>query len=248
MGYGNGAKAFVGEAIAGKDMDTKCAAFVGAMPWIEKTKAFYVLSTQIGAKLPRLADELAAADTLEHQQALVKLFADVLAFIVAFDGAKLLCPAIQNDFSFYRRMYNKMAAVESVKEKMTVADDEANMISMFIAQPTPMLSAVTAVFMAQCQGNSEKRKANLALLANMANILCSVAMSGKITDDTVEYCLRAMAGAIVVFDHVDAVGAFHKKSAVKLSACAKVLRGRPNLINMLRYSTKNFQKASDSTK
>jgi hypothetical protein len=44
-------------------------------------------------------------------------------------------PAIQNDFSYYRRSINK----GSRKNEAKIKDDMANRMSLFFAYPTPML-------------------------------------------------------------------------------------------------------------
>ena len=37
----------------------------------------------------------------------------------------------------------------------------------------------------------------------MANVCCGMLMNDKVSADDKDYCLRVMAGAIVLFDHVD---------------------------------------------
>jgi hypothetical protein len=64
-------------------------------------------------------------------QALAKQFAEILQFVLRFDDLKMNNPAIQNDFSYYRRTLNRM--------KMNNAVRATN------ALPTPLcLSATTA--------------------------------------------------------------------------------------------------------
>lgn len=41
-------------------------------------------------------------------QALAKQFAEILHFVLKFDDLKMNNPAIQNDFSYYRRTLSKM--------------------------------------------------------------------------------------------------------------------------------------------
>ncbi len=42
-------------------------------------------------------------ERLDAHQALVKQFAKILDFVLKFDEAKMTTPAVQNDFSYYRR-------------------------------------------------------------------------------------------------------------------------------------------------
>lgn len=76
-----------------------------------------------------------ASTNLEGQQALAKQLADILAFVLRFDDAKMVNPAIQNDFSYYRRSLNK----QKNKVEVKIKDELANRMSLFFAYPTPML-------------------------------------------------------------------------------------------------------------
>jgi len=56
------------------------------------------------------------------------------------------------------------------------------------------------------------------------------------------FCLRAMTGAIILFDHLSAQGAFAKKSAVNIRGCINVLKSysaspTDGLLNALRFTT-----------
>eukprot|EP00941_MAST-03F_sp_MAST-3F-sp1_P005744 g5744.t1 len=246
--YGKGAKKFAGEAIASKVMKKKVNAFIAALPWIDRIKGFSDFSRELGQLVPGLCKELITAGDLEQQQALAKLLADTFEFIVSFDSAKLMTPAIQNDFSFYRRMYSKMAAVEEASKAMKVSDEDANMISMFIAQPTPMI--ISLVNSLKSLGASQL-KGILELLGTMSNILCSVVMCKKFASDaTNEYCMRAMVGAMILYDHLDVsgTGAFGKGSKIETKQCCKLVRGRLEFCNMLKYSTKHYRSAPDKVK
>jgi CYRIA/CYRIB Rac1 binding domain len=58
-------------------------------------------------------------------------------------------PAIQNDFSYYRRMMSRQSLSSSEAGGATIAGEEpvdsylASRMSMFYAQPTPMLSVLS---------------------------------------------------------------------------------------------------------
>ena len=58
-------------------------------------------------------------------------------------------PAIQNDFSYYRRTKNRkrLDDIQNVTpqlngEELEIPDDIANRMSLFYANPTPMLNAI----------------------------------------------------------------------------------------------------------
>lgn len=193
--------------------------------------------------MPDVAASLIAAGSLEHQQAMVKLFADALDFVLMFDRAKIMCPAIQNDFAFYRRSLAKMSADEKIEPEMKVNAERSQAICMFIAESIPMMRVLSNAFSIKFGSASEKTHV-LELLSEMANILCSVVMNKKFESaKTNEYCLHAMTGAIVLYDHVDPNGAFAKSSRIKIKQCAKQVNGRQDLINALMYSTRHYNSA-----
>jgi hypothetical protein len=53
--------------------------------------------------------------------------------------AKMMNPAIQNDFSYYRRVLGRM---KDKKQKMKVDEELANKMSFFFAYPTPMMKVM----------------------------------------------------------------------------------------------------------
>jgi hypothetical protein len=71
---------------------------------------------------------------------------------------------------------------------------------------------------------------------------------------TLLFCARAMAGSIVLYDHVSTLGVFHKKSPVSIKQVVAMLRrdfpGNDGIIllNAIQYSTRHFKEAGDSTK
>lgn len=51
-------------------------------------------------------------------------------------------PAIQNDFSYYRRTLNRMK-LSKKDMNLTIRDELANRMSLFFAYPTPMMNALS---------------------------------------------------------------------------------------------------------
>ena len=62
-----------------------------------------------------------------------------------------------------------------------------------------------------------------------------------------DYVLRVMTGAVILYDHVDPAGVFCKTSPINITRCIKALKkrkpGNP-LINSIRYSSVTYGKAS----
>jgi len=161
-------------------------------------------------------------------------------------------PAIQNDFSYYRRTLNRMK-LSKKDMNLTIRDELANRMSLFFAYPTPMMNALseTTVKFLNEDSDSGVPKENVSdALATMANV-CQHMIEEKTfpSEETNLLCLRAMTGAIILYDHLHPQGAFHKKSPINMRGCIQVLKNYPpsggsspaaGLLNALRFTTKHL--------
>ena len=87
------------------------------------------------------------AEQLDDHQALVKQLAKVIDFVLKFDEIKMNKPAVQNDFSYYRRTIQRTRTNASARTQLEnpIPADVANAMSLFFAHATPMLNALSAV-------------------------------------------------------------------------------------------------------
>lgn len=85
----------------------------------------------------------------------------------------MINPAIQNDFSYYRRTLSRMKLAKK-DGNIKVRDELANRMSLFFAYPTPMmkvLSETTVKFLNTNNNPPALPKENVTqALAHMANI------------------------------------------------------------------------------
>lgn len=200
--------------------------------------------------------EMHALEHLEKQQAVTKQFAEILHFTLSFDDLKMTNPAIQNDFSYYRRTLNRRkmgeisANTAASADGADLPDDVANRMSLFYANPTPMLNTLSGA-------TSKLLEENPSLtLENTTDCFSTMASVCRVINETPAYrerlqsgetalfCLRVMVGVIILFDHVHPVGAFAKKAAIDMKASIRVIKDNPrsadSLINALKYNTKHF--------
>ncbi len=77
-----------------------------------------------------------------RKQALARQIGEVIEFALKFDGIKMMKPAIQNDFSYYRRSMGKREL-----DELTVSSEDANTISLFLAASSPMINVLTKVLL-----------------------------------------------------------------------------------------------------
>uniref|UniRef100_A0A8D9BT16 Protein FAM49A n=1 Tax=Cacopsylla melanoneura TaxID=428564 RepID=A0A8D9BT16_9HEMI len=119
-----GAGKEIREAIATPTPECQTKAWTTVVPLVLKLRRFYLFSTQLEEIVPKILLHLCSgpepiAQHLDTQQALVKQFAEILEFVLKFDEHKMKTPAIQNDFSYYRRSLQKqrMFELESERER-----------------------------------------------------------------------------------------------------------------------------------
>jgi len=241
-----GCEEFIRKAITSPGPETEEAAWNSVLPAVDQLQEFYDFSLELEAVFPKLLVALCKnepKDSLANQQALAKQLADVFDFVLRFDDAKMVNPAIQNDFSYYRRTLNRMKL--SKKDlNIKIRDELANRMSLFFAYPTPMMKVLSETTVKFLSSDSTVPRENVTTaLATMANVCQDMVAKKKFQpDQTNMFCLRAMTGAIILFDHLHAQGAFVRKSPINIRGCINVLKTytaspTDGLLNALRFTT-----------
>jgi len=232
------------KAITSPGAETEKAAWDAIVPSVDILKHFFDFSTSLDQVLPKLLLALFTGSidsNLQGQQALAKQLADILDFVLRFDDAKMINPAIQNDFSYYRRSLSK----HKNKVEVKIKDDLANRMSLFFAYPTPMLRVITETTVSMVKANSIQKAEVVAGFTLMANVCLEMVEAGRFQSAITNlFCLRSMTAAIVLVDHLDDQGAFHKKTAVHIKNAIAQLKtysgpsgSTDSLLNALRFST-----------
>jgi len=237
------------KAMSTPTLTNETEAFEGLLVAVDSISQFFNYSKQLEQTVPDLLMSLArGADnenkqSFQDQQALAKQLADVFNFALKLDQTRMLRPFLSNDFSYYRRLLPKFNKHPAIKVK----DDDASGMALFTAEHIPMTSTL-----AKAAGSAlEKNSYVTAALALMANSCMSMIKSKKFAKpETNLFCARAMTGAIVLFDHVDPIGAFHKKSPIALKQCILLLKREfpkeVGLLNAIHFSTKHFRDADSN--
>jgi len=215
---------------------------------VDQLQEFFDYAMELEASFPKLLVALckdSAKSSIQNQQALAKQLAAVFDFVLRFDDAKMTNPAIQNDFSYYRRTLNRMK-ISKKEMNIKIRDELANRMSLFFAYPTPMMKVVadtTIKFLSSAEASLPRENVTAAL-ATMANVCQGMVFNKKFTsDNTNMFCLRAMTGAIILYDHVDAQGgAFARKSPINIKGAVNVLKSyttspTDGLLNAMRFTT-----------
>lgn len=245
-----GCEDHIRKAIVNPGPETEEQAWEAVLPAVDQLQEFYEFSLELEQCFPKLLVALCRNDpkaSLSNQQALAKQLADVFDFVLRFDDAKMINPAIQNDFSYYRRTLNRMK-LSKKDANIKIRDELANRMSLFFAYPTPMmkvLSETTAKFLSTATAPEQvvPRENVTVALATMANVCHDMVEKKKFPNDATNmFCLRAMVGSIILYDHVSEQGAFVKRSPVNVKGCIQVLKGytvssTDGLLNALRFTT-----------
>ncbi|KAM4713573.1 CYFIP-related Rac1 interactor A isoform 1-T3 [Anableps anableps] len=219
---------------------------------------------------------------LEREQALAKQFAEILHFTLRFDELKVCytqintpalphceltedcldvlmqmrIPAIQNDFSYYRRTISRNRINNmNLDIENEVNNEMANRMSLFYAEATPMLKTLsTATTNFVTENKTLPLENTTDCLSTMASV-CKVMLetpeysSRFSSEDTLLFCMRVMVGVIILYDHVHPNGAFTKSSKIDMKGCIKVLKDQPadnveGLLNALKFTTKHLNDES----
>uniref|UniRef100_A0A3P8VKQ8 Family with sequence similarity 49 member A, like n=1 Tax=Cynoglossus semilaevis TaxID=244447 RepID=A0A3P8VKQ8_CYNSE len=146
----NGAGQEIREAIQNPgDLALQEKAWNAVCPLVAKLKRFYEFSLRLENALRSLLEALtsppyAPMQHLEREQALAKQFAEILHFTLSFDELKMTNPAIQNDFSYYRRTISRNRLNnQQLEAENEVNNEMANRMSLFYAEATPMLKTLS---------------------------------------------------------------------------------------------------------
>merc|ERR1712130_610446 len=231
--------------------ETEMADFDGLLKAVDSIQEFYQFSRDMEKIYPKLMTKLAESVklpekicALNDQPGLTMELATIFDFTLSFDRVRMLRPNLSNDFSYYRRLLPKFNKHSGIKVK----DDEASGMALFTAEHIPMTTclakagAKTQELLIISDGTENKIGYVLSTMANSCMMLL------QDSRDTNQFIARAMTGAVVVFDHVDPNGAFHKKTPIAIKQIIKIVKQdfSTSMLNAIRYSTRNFRDAPDA--
>jgi len=211
---------------------------------VDKLYEFYAFSLHLEKTWPMVLDQVCSKDAnpvdgISNNLCITTQIAQIFSFVFHFDEAKMMNPAIQNDFSYYRRVLGRM---KDKKQKMKVDEELANKMSFFFAYPTPMMKVMIDSTTVLEKSERPRIIGGLSMVANVClqNIQ---AHNGDLTGEKVMLLLCAMTGCIILVDHLRDEGAFDKKSPLNIRNAIALLKSTNNpqptdfLLNSLRFTT-----------
>jgi len=222
------------------------AAFAAVKTVSVTIKKFYDFSKELDVLFCELLKHLTADDeksSIQEKQALSKKMAQIVDFVLKFDEIKIGKPGLQNDLSYYRRTVPKHLH----EPDLVVRDDEASLILLFIAQPSPMMSVLSKTVgqLMRDKDSTNYHEQIPRVLALMANICLSLVKSKQYDTANTLLCLRAMVGYIVLYDMISNEGAFVERSGISIKQAVTLVVKEyshfPTLSSALRFSTVHFK-------
>jgi len=208
---------------------------------VDKLYEFYSFSQQLDKIWPQIIEQVCIVDTTKgvtDNLNIVAQLSHIFSFVFHFDEAKMLNPAIQNDFSYYRRVLGRM---KDKKQKMKVDEELANKMSFFFAYPTPMMKIMIDSTSQIDKSERPRIVLGLSMIANVCH--SNITTNSALLPDNIMLLLCAMTGSIILVDHLREEGAFDKKSPLNIKNQIHHLKNGPNpqptdfLLNSLRFTT-----------
>eukprot|EP01107_Rhizomastix_libera_P004491 TRINITY_DN17531_c0_g1_i1.p1 TRINITY_DN17531_c0_g1~~TRINITY_DN17531_c0_g1_i1.p1 ORF type:complete len:307 (-),score=68.48 TRINITY_DN17531_c0_g1_i1:98-1018(-) len=249
-----GCEKAIRQAITNPTPEAESAALEQLLPAVDVLQRFYDFSKVIEAVLPKLFSVLCTDDPIEsiyQNQATVKMLGEVFDFILHFDDLKMVNPAIQNDFSYYRRTLNRLKlAKQDNASNIKVTGEIANRMSLFFAYPTPMMRSLidTTQGYLTSGANGSKLIPAIGHLANyFSNYLTLCQKDGETPDQPLKI-VSYITGCIVLYDQVNPDGAFKSNSPIQVREAFRNVKqfsqGNALFANAIRFTTLHFNDAS----
>ncbi|ETI48534.1 hypothetical protein PPTG_09963 [Phytophthora nicotianae INRA-310] len=229
--------------------DLKMELIMRLVPNINTIRTLYDLAIDIETIFAALVQISSQKSTKKAACFLMEKIASLIDFAVSFDSLKAKTPDIQNDLSHFRRFIAVNASLSNQLESLT--DAPLNAMSFFVADHCPMLKVLIRAI--ECAMTKEPAAVDVS--AVLANSRCSSIAGSRPKDGRpmMNY-LRAMTGAIILYDHTAVHGAFGSKSEVKIKRCVKELvqwkqnGATTELIDTIKYCSLHYNDPSTPEK
>eukprot|EP01126_Amoeba_proteus_P012098 TRINITY_DN1496_c0_g1_i9.p1 TRINITY_DN1496_c0_g1~~TRINITY_DN1496_c0_g1_i9.p1 ORF type:complete len:325 (-),score=58.44 TRINITY_DN1496_c0_g1_i9:207-1061(-) len=206
---------------------------------VDQLYDFYQYSLAMEKAWPQLLDRVCTDNPLEgvkQNLALTYQLAKIFDFVFHFDEKKMVNPAIQNDFSYYRRVLGRM---RDKSTKLKVDEELANKMSFFFAYPTPMMKVLID---ATTEYDAAAKPCLVGGLSTLANLCLGNITTTTLDDSKSILLLCCMTGCIILVDHLRPEGAFDRKSPIRIRLAISLLKTGTSyntdfLVNSLRFTT-----------
>ncbi|KAJ1850069.1 hypothetical protein LPJ70_000036 [Coemansia sp. RSA 2708] len=202
-------------------------------PSVALLRECYEFAQGVEKVIPDVLDELCNhagdgdAGRAEKNRGLARLLADMMQNAFAFDALKASIPAIQNDFSYYRRTLSRISQSQDAQiARYSIPHDISNQMSLFYAYHNPMVKTVvdSATQFAKDSGNEQ---VVLDCLSALAAGSFSTVKNGRADSAKSErLCVLVLVTCCVLYDWISASGVGSAQSGIDVEAALSLISQR----------------------
>ncbi|KAJ2623691.1 hypothetical protein GGI26_002138 [Coemansia sp. RSA 1358] len=193
----------------------------------------YQYAQNVERLIPDILDELCRQANYEdpagtdRSRGLARLLADLMQNAFAFDSLKASIPAIQNDFSYYRRTLSRISKSQNVEiAKYAISHDASNKMSLFYAYHNPMVKAIV-----DSASQYAKESNNEAIVLDCLSALATgsfntVKQSKADSAKSERLCVLVLVTCCVLYDWISTPGIGSPQSAINAKAVLDLISER----------------------
>ncbi|KAJ1730421.1 hypothetical protein LPJ61_003016 [Coemansia biformis] len=232
-GYQDGTSE-VRAAITQRTPESEEAAWRKIGPSVSLLRECFELAQGVERIVPGILDELCShggdegPGRTDRNRGLARLLADLMQNAFEFDALKASIPAIQNDFSYYRRTLARIANCQEAEiAQYSMPQDVSNQMSLFYAHHNPMVRTVvdSATRFARDSSNGPAVLDCLAALA--AGSLSTIKRKRAGGAASEQTCVLVLVTCCVLYDWIAPQGICGAQSGIDAKAVLAVVGGRP---------------------
>ncbi|KAJ2487326.1 hypothetical protein EV174_000602 [Coemansia sp. RSA 2320] len=194
-------------------------------PSVMLLKECFEHSQSLDRIIPDILDELCSQvndydiGKTDRNRGLARLLADLMQNAFEFDLLKLSVPAIQNDFSYYRRTLPRM--VKSQDEAIVsnvIPQDVSNRMTLFYAYHNPMVKTVVESA-SQFAKDSRNEQLVLDCISALAAGSFNTVKQGKAdSPESERLCVLVLATCCILYDWISPSGIGGEQSSIDSKA------------------------------
>ncbi|KAJ1763217.1 hypothetical protein LPJ62_000537 [Coemansia sp. RSA 2167] len=220
-------------AISQPTQENEEAAWRKVGPSVALLRECFEFAQSVEKVIPDVLEELSShADDADPQRAdrnrgLARLLADLMQNAFAFDALKASIPAIQNDFSYYRRTLSRSAQTQDADiARYIIPHDVSNQMSLFYAYHNPMVRTVidSATKFAQESGNQQIVLDCLSALA--AGSASTVKHARADSAKSERMCMLVLVTCCILYDWISPKGVSDAQSGIDAKAALDLVSER----------------------
>lgn len=175
---------------------------------------------------------------LERYSHITQAIIEIFTLMLRFDEIKLGLFKLLGDISFYRR---------TIKNPEAIQDRTQSVMPLFYGQPAPFLERIAGTVRNIYDKTPQYPKA-LEALGSFTDILTSILTNDKPNQQTIDKCMKGIAGSVLILDNILPTGVFCEHSPALIAQAMQAFC-RPEykvtgLYNAVKYNSKHLADAT----